>query len=221
MKIGKLPNSDSYDFTKMNDQDYYAFRYAFVEEKLFYQHYNKNENQRVMEAILGVLCMVICGRVPKGIVPYKCEQLINRIRLTSIPKGVEVERRIVIEKEPPSEGFPDGREIETVIEPNTNEKAVVRILVPTKKVPISQVQDEASPRGGSSLEKTGEKPKDEGEAEDKKENELKPPEEKKEEEMVEIEEDQNEMGLAIANRVSLPPPYSVYVINQYAQRVHR
>ena len=172
-----------------------------------------------MEAILGVLCMVLCGRVPKGIVPYKCEQLINRIKLTSIPKGVEVERRIVIEKEPPSEGFPEGREIETVIEPNTNEKAVVRVLVPTKKVPISQVQEEQSPRGGSSLEKTGEKPKEE-EGEDKKEGEQKP-EEKKEEEMVEIEEDQNEMGLAVSNRVSLPPPYSVYVINQYAQRVHR
>ena len=137
--------------------------------------------------------MVLCGRVPKGIVPYKCEQLISRIKLASIPKGVEVERRIVIEREPPSEGFPDGREVETVIEPNTNEKAVVRILVPTKKVPISEVREEESPRkspegerAASSLEK--EKPK-EGEGEDKKEDENLKTEEKKEEEMVDIEED--------------------------------
>ena len=139
LKIGKYPNQDVYDFTKLNDQDYYAFRYAFVEEKLFYQHYNKNDNQRAIESILNVFCLVLCGRVPKGVVPYKCEQLIPKIKLTSIPKGVEVEKRIVIEKEPPSEGFPEGREVETVIEPNTNEKAVVRILVPTKKVPVSEV----------------------------------------------------------------------------------
>ena len=125
--------------------------------------------------------------------PYKCEQLISRIKLASIPKGVEVERRIVIEREPPSEGFPDGREVETVIEPNTNEKAVVRILVPTKKEPISEVREEQSPRrspegerAASSLEK--EKPK-EGEGEDKKEDENLKTEEKKEEEMVDIEED--------------------------------
>ena len=100
----------------------------------------------------------------------------------------------------------------------------MRILVPTKKVPISEVREEQSPRrspegerAASSLEK--EKPK-EGE-EDKKEDEKLKTEENKEEEMVDIEEDQNEMGLAISNRVSLPPPYSVYVINQYAQRVHR
>ena len=101
----------------------------------------------------------------------------------------------------------------------------MRILVPTKKVPISEVREEQSPRrspegerAASSLEK--EKPK-EAEGEEKKEGENLKTEEKKEEEMVDIEEDQNEMGLAISNRVSLPPPYSVYVINQYAQRVHR
>ena len=98
---------------------------------------------------------------------------------------------MIIEKEAPSEGFPDGREVETVIEPNTNEKAVVRILVPTKKVPISEVREEQSPRrspegerAASSLEK--EKPK-EAEGEEKKEEDK--PAEEKEEEMVDIEED--------------------------------
>ena len=57
-----------------------------------------------------------------------------------------------------------------MIEPNTNERAVVRILVPTKKVPASELVDEVkpSPRGSPDLaespnkgeEKEGEKPED-------------------------------------------------------------
>ena len=67
----------------------------------------------------------------------------------------------------------------------------MRILVPTKKVPISEVREEQSPRrspegerAASSLEK--EKPK-EAEGEEKKEEDK--PAEEKEEEMVDIEED--------------------------------
>ena len=78
--------------------------------------------------------MVICNRVPKTAVTYKCDVLIPKIKLSPIPKGVEIETRVIIEKEEPSEEFPEGHDNEIVIEANTNEKAVVRILVTTKKV---------------------------------------------------------------------------------------
>ena len=83
MRINKNPNTDAYDFTRLNDKDYYAFRHAFVEEKLFYETYKNNKNPRAVEAILNVLCMVICNRVPKNIpgVTYKVDQLIPRIKL--------------------------------------------------------------------------------------------------------------------------------------------
>ena len=116
-----------------------------------------------------------------------------------------------------------------MIEPNTNEKAVVRILVPTKKVPASElVDDKPSPRVSPDLgespkkgeeEKEVEKPADGGEGEAKEEEEL--ASERKPDELVDIEEEQNDMALAVGNRVSLAPAYSLYIMNQYAQRMHR
>ena len=112
-----------------------------------------------------------------------------------------------------------------MIEPNTNEKAVVRILVPTKKVPASElVDDKPSPRVSPELGtspskaegvKEGEKTIEDGEEGERKEDEL-ASSERKGDELVDIEEEQNDMALAVANRVSLAPAYSVYVMNQYA-----
>ena len=73
LRVNKSQVADGYDFTRLNDKDYYAFRHAFVEEKLFYETYKTNKNQRAIESILNVLCMVICNRVPKNTVPYKCD----------------------------------------------------------------------------------------------------------------------------------------------------
>ena len=81
MKIPISNQTGSYDFSKMNDKDYYAFRYAFVEEKLFYETYNNNKNAVAIEAILNVLCMVLCKRVPRNVVPYSCDQLVAKIKL--------------------------------------------------------------------------------------------------------------------------------------------
>lgn len=73
LKVPKVPNSEQYDFTRLKDQDYFQFRHAFVEERLFYETYRQNTNPQAMEAILNVLCMVLCNRVPKGTVPYKTD----------------------------------------------------------------------------------------------------------------------------------------------------
>ena len=226
LKIPKNPQTDAYDFTRLNDTNYYTFRHAFVEQKLFYETYKNVKNPKAIEEILNVFCMVLCGRVPRNVVTYKTDVLVPKIKLVPIPRGVEVEKRIIIEKEPPSDEFPDGQEIETVIEPNTNEKAVVRILVPTKKVPASElVEDKPSPRRSPEPKETPDRstPADmERSQNDEDKKEEKPAEEeKKVDELVDVEEDQNDMGLSVPNRVVVSPSYSVYVIHQYAQRMHR
>jgi len=224
LKVNRNPSGDGYDFTRLNDQQYYQFRHAFVEEKLFYETYRNVKNPHAIENILNVLCMVLCNRVPKNVIPYKADTLISKIKLIPVPKGVEVERRIILEQEPASEAFPDGREVETIIEANTNEKAVVRILVPTKKVPSSElVDDKPSPRRSPDPER---KTPDEKAADEKKEGEADAEaapveEEKKADELVDVEDDQNDMALAVPNRIAIAPAYSVYVLNQYAQRMHR
>ena len=81
LKVNRNPQTDALDFTRLNDKDYYAFRHAFVEQKLFYETYQNNKNEHAIEAILNVICMVICGRVPKNTVPFMCNQLISKIKL--------------------------------------------------------------------------------------------------------------------------------------------
>jgi len=232
MKVPRLANTnDQYDFTKLKDAEYYQFRHAFVEEKLFYETYRQNKNPAAMEAILNVLCMVLCNRVPKNTVSYKTDQIISKIKLQSIPKGVEVETRTIIEREEPGEDFPEGRDIETIIEANTNERAVVRVLVPTKKV-LASVLAKQEAEGEKTIESDKDNKRKSPEP-GRKTPEVEKPvvasdseaEEKKDEEedvLVDVEEEQNDMALAIPNRVgAAQPPYSVYVISQYAQRAHR
>ena len=114
-----------------------------------------------------------------------------------------------------------------MIEPNTNERAVVRILVPTKKVPASElIEDKPSPRVSPELGESPNKGGEEKEGEKQEDGEDKKEEDdlassRKGDELVDIEEEQNDMALSVANRVSLAPAYSVYIMNQYAQRMHR
>jgi hypothetical protein len=40
---------------------------------MFIDAYKVEENPRAMDMLLSTLCMVICGRVPKGIVVFKTD----------------------------------------------------------------------------------------------------------------------------------------------------
>lgn len=66
-------NNDLYDFTKLTQEQYLQFRHAFVTERMFIDAYKVEENPRAMDMLLSTLCMVICGRVPKGIVVFKTD----------------------------------------------------------------------------------------------------------------------------------------------------
>lgn len=94
--------------------------------------YQNVENPMLMEMILNVLCMALCNKVPKGVVSFKMDTVYSKIKLSRIPKGLEIERREVIE---------DG-EVTNVFEKNTNERALVRVLVPRRKLTLSEIAAE-------------------------------------------------------------------------------
>ena len=126
----KLPKNaqDTIDFTRMNNEQYIAFRHAFVEERMYHPIYKKNKGHHAMEIILTSLCIVLCNRVPKGVVPFRVDQLISKIKLVYPPKGIEAFARTNA----------DG----VVIPKNTNERAVVRILVPKRTMTLSEYNHE-------------------------------------------------------------------------------
>ena len=96
---------------------------------MYHDTYRSNKDQKAMEMILSVLCMVMCNRVPKGVVVFRPETIANKIRMLNVPRGVEVRDRMGIEKVTTPEN-PKGEEKEVKVLKNTNERALVRILIP-------------------------------------------------------------------------------------------
>ena len=86
----------------MTDQQYIAFRHAFVEERMYHETYRTNTNQKAIEMILSVVCMVLCNRVPKGVVVFRTESIASKIKMVNVPRGVEIRDRIGIEKVAPT-----------------------------------------------------------------------------------------------------------------------
>ncbi len=103
--------------------------------------YRANTGSRAMTLILDCLCQILCNKTPKGVVAFRPDALIPKIKLVSPPRGVEVERRVVVEKVSISSEHPTG-EKETVFEKNTNERAIVRIMVPKRTMTLSEVNAE-------------------------------------------------------------------------------
>ena len=50
-----------------------------------------------MDMILSSLCMIMCNRVPKAAVTFRTDNLANKIKLVSAPKGIEIANRTVVE----------------------------------------------------------------------------------------------------------------------------
>ena len=99
---------------------------------MFIDAYHVEENPRAMDMLLSALCMVMCGKVPKGIVPFKTDLITSKVRLVNAPKGTEVVDRTVV----------DEKGNKTQIAKNTNERAVIRILVPKRKMTLSEIDAE-------------------------------------------------------------------------------
>ena len=159
----KLPKNsqDCIDFTRLNNDQYLEFKHAFVEERMHNPILKDNKGSKAMDMILSALCMILCNRVPKGAVTFRTDNLANKIKLVSAPKGIEIANRTAVEKVAPTPENPNGVN-EVQIEKNTNERAVVRILVPKRTMTLSEVNAEEQKRededkeGASPEKKEGE-----------------------------------------------------------------
>ena len=112
-----------------------ALRHAIVEERMYNDVFRANKGHQAMDLILSALCMVICNKVPKGIVSWRTDSLANKIKLVTPPRGVEAFDRTAIEKGP-------NGEVEVEVKKNTNERAIVRILVPRRTMTLSEINAE-------------------------------------------------------------------------------
>jgi hypothetical protein len=168
--------------------------------------YMMNKGQKAMDILLTVLCMALCNKVPKGVVTFRTDSLASKIKLVTAPKGTEAFNRTV-----------DG----VTLVKNTNERAVVRILVPKRSMTLSEVdaeqknnkegdEEELSPNREGEEEK-GDKgrttPKIEGRSNQGNSRLTSVPSERI------IETDQEERALAIGNKINLVTPYMVLVMN--------
>lgn len=158
-KLPKNSSDGSLEFSRMNNDQYIAFRHAFVEERMYNDTYRANKGHKAMDIILSVICMVLCHRVPKNVVAFRAENLSQKIKLVHAPRGVEIANRTQVEKVPMSAEFPNGEKT-VEIEKNTNERAVVRILVPKRTMTLSEYNAEQRQEEGEA-----ESPKKEGEEE--------------------------------------------------------
>lgn len=120
-----------------------------------------------MDLVLSALCMVMCNRVPKGLVTWPTASLANKIKLLSPPRGVEAFARKTIEKGAPTAENPSG-ETEVVIPKNTNERAVVRILVPKRTMTLSEYHADQKREEEPAEAEEGEKKEAAGEEEENK-----------------------------------------------------
>ena len=74
----------------MKDDQYLAFKHAFVEERLYNETFKANKGTKAMDLILSTLCAILCHRVPKGIVPFRADSLAGKVKLVAPPRGVEI-----------------------------------------------------------------------------------------------------------------------------------
>ena len=222
---------------------YLQFRHAFVEERMYNDTYRANKGHQAMDLILSTLCMILCNRVPKGLVQFRTENLSAKIKLMSTPKGVEAFERVEVQKVPVSAECPTGEQ-EVKIEKNTNERAVVRILVPKRTMTMSEMRDKEEEEKGTPG-KDGEEGASQQPSSPVASNKSKPAEVSAKdggadgrastsqlredtsgmlnrdasERIVEV--DQDDRAVTVGNRINLSQPYMVLCMNQYAARAHR
>lgn len=99
--------------------------------------------------ILNVICMLLCKRLPEGVVPFKTDDLAKKIKLLPLPKGMGFDQlpglarqssKIATDTVPLIEQFKSGPLSTTKF--NTGEAAVVRIMIKHKKLTLSEIAEE-------------------------------------------------------------------------------
>ena len=183
-----------------------------------------------MESLLSALCMILCNKVPKNVVPFRTDSLAAKIKMVNPPKSVELRRRTVMEKH--------GEEMkEVVIEPNTNVRAIIRLLVPRRVMTHSEMHGSVRGEDDVANEPAGEGEKAGNISANQSINQndtLDPPAGQRSSrghnsrlsqrsEKI-IEQDQDEKALLINAKVNLREPdvpYMVLQMNEFAAKEHR
>lgn len=150
-KIAIPQAGNGYDLTKLNKDQYMQFKYVFVEECNFHEIFIKNRDQKVIKQILNVICMIMCKRVPEGVVTFKTDELAKKIKLLPLPRQYGFEN-IPIQKN--SDKLHPGEKHPSIVEQfktgiyanaqkgNSGEQAVVRIMIKQKKMTLSEIAEE-------------------------------------------------------------------------------
>lgn len=98
---------------------------------------------------MNVICMLLCKRLPEGVVPFKTDDLAKKIKLLPLPKGMGFDQlpylarqssKIATDTVPLIEQFKSGPLSTTKF--NTGEAAVVRIMIKHKKLTLSEIAEE-------------------------------------------------------------------------------
>ena len=76
-----------YDLTKLNKDQYMQFRCVFVEECNYHDVFVKNEDQKAIRMLLSAICMIMCKKVPEGVVTFKIDELHKKIKLLPLPRA--------------------------------------------------------------------------------------------------------------------------------------
>merc|ERR1719482_2529780 len=59
------PENLGVDLTKLKEEQHFAFRNAFCEEKLFDENLKSNKNRKALDLVLNALFMVVTNSVPE------------------------------------------------------------------------------------------------------------------------------------------------------------
>lgn len=112
----------------------------------------QNKDQNAIKTILSVLCMILCKRVPDGVVPFNTADLLKKVKLVPLPRGMGFEQiqglakqisdKLLPGEKPPSlvDQFKSGPMAGLKL--NTGELAVVRIMIKRKKMTPSEIAAE-------------------------------------------------------------------------------
>lgn len=155
---------NGYDCSKLTRDQYLQFKHAFVEKCMYNNLFVQNKDQRVMQAILNVLCMIICKRIPDGVVNFPVDGLARKVKLVPLPKGLGYEplpSGMVKKDSKPLDPTQPMQKQGSVKDQNmgsslldlfkknpdefklnTNEQCVVRVRIQTKKMTQSEIAEE-------------------------------------------------------------------------------
>lgn len=134
------------------------FRNVFVEKCMYHNVFMNNKDQKAIQMILNVICMILCKRIPEGVVSYSTDGLTKKIKLLPLPKTIGYEPMVGLAKKNSTIDVADKSTKSQLVDGptlmeqfrngtfsvnlTTGEACVVRVRIPTKKMTASEMGEE-------------------------------------------------------------------------------